>query len=221
MAKHFYHTLFASGKSNDELVKDCLHMMVSLTATHSLVLMQTFKWFMQEENAEHLSAMYTLAQKNDPASNAELRNRLMEAYRLSSITPPQARFALQSVTLPDADGGKVHVSVGDGVYISPSALYRDPQLSQDPERFAPNSKKPVRLGLGDTPTQSILEVSLPAMAKQFFKHANLRMAASGPPPVVNDAGPTANEKLPYFISNHGAEYPLPIDTSMHIIYQAR
>ncbi|SJX64637.1 putative dioxygenase Ssp1 [Sporisorium reilianum f. sp. reilianum] len=221
MAKHFYHTLFASGKSNDELVKDCLHMMVSLTATHALVLVQTFKWFLEEGNAEHLSAMYTLAQKNDPASNAELRNRLMEAYRLSSITPPQAKFALQSVALPDVDDGKVHVQVGDGVYISPSALYRDPQLSSDPERFAPSSKKPVRLGLGDAPTQSLLEVALPAMAKQFFKHSNLRMAASGPPPVVNDAGPTANEKLPYFVSNHGAEYPLPIDTAMHVIYEAR
>lgn len=218
MAKQFYHTLFASGKSNDELVKDCLHMMISLTATHSLVLMQTFKWFLDEENLEHLSAMHALAQKSDPASNAEMRNRIMEAYRLSSITPPQAKFALQAVGLPDADGGKVHVQVGDGVYISPTALYRDPQLSHDPERFAPNAKAPVRLGLGDAPSQSILEVALPAIAKQFFKH-KLRMAPAGPPPVVNDAGPVAHEKLPYFVSNQGSECPLPIDTSMHVIYE--
>ncbi|SPO31054.1 putative dioxygenase Ssp1 [Ustilago trichophora] len=220
MAKQFYHALFASGKNNDELVKDCLHMMVSLTATHSLVLMQTFKWFLDEDNIEHLSAMCTLAQKNDPASTAEMRNRIMEAYRLSSITPPQAKFALQAVGLPDVDGNKVHVQVGDGVYISPSALYRDPQLSRDPERFSPSSKVPVRLGLGDAPTQSILEVALPAIAKQFFKHTGLRMAPAGPPPVVTDAGPDANEKLPYFISNQGAEHPIPIDTSMHVIYQA-
>lgn len=221
MAKQFYHALFASGKSNDELVKDCLHMMISVTATQSLVLMQTFKWFFQEENAEHLSAMYQLAQRNDPASNAELRNRIMEAYRLSSITPPQAKFALQAIALPDMDGNKVHVQVGDGVYISPSALYRDPQLSHDPERFDPSSKKPVRLGLGDTPTQSISEIALPAMAQQFFKHAGLRMAPAGAPPVVNDVGPTPDQKLPYFISNDGSEYPVPINTSMHVIYEAR
>lgn len=220
LSKQFYHTLIASGKNNDELVKDCLHMMVSMTATHSLVLMQAFKWFLDEENAEHLSAMYTLAQKNDPASTAELRNRIMEAYRLNSITPPQAKFALQAVALPDVDGTKVHVQVGDGVYISPSALYRDPQLSQDPERFSPSSKAPVRLGLGDTPTQSILEVALPAIAKQFFKHSGLRMAPAGPPPVVHDTGPNPNEKLPYFLSNQGNEYPLPINTSMHVIYEA-
>lgn len=220
LAKQFYHTLFASGKNNDELVKDCLHMMVSMTATHSLVLMQAFKWFLDEENAEHLSAVYTLAQKNEPASNAELRNRIMEAYRLNSITPPQGKFALQAVGLPDVDGNKVHVQVGDGVYISPSALYRDPHLSQDPERFSPSSKTPVCLGLGDTPTQLILEVALPAIAKQFFKHSGLAMAPAGPPPVVNDAGPTANEKLPYLVSNQGNGYPLPINTSMHIIYEA-
>ncbi len=195
--------------------------MVSLTATHSLVLMQVFKWFLQEQNAEHLAGMHSLAQQNDPASNAELRNRIMEAYRLSSITPPQAKFAVQAINLPDADGAKVRVQVGDGVYISPNALYRDPQLSQDPERFAPSSKTPVRLGLGDAPTQSILEVALPAIAKQFFKHAGLRMAPSGSPPVVNDAGPNPNEKLPYFIANSGAEFPLPIDTSLHVIYQSR
>ncbi len=74
-------------------------MMISLTATHTLVLMQVFKWFFQEENLEHLSDMYQLAQRNDPASNAEMRNRIMEAYRLSSITPPQAKFALQAVAL--------------------------------------------------------------------------------------------------------------------------
>lgn len=221
MARHFYHTIFASGKSNDELVKDCLHMMVSLTATHSLVLMQAFKWFFQEENAEHLSVMYQLAQKNDPVSNAELRHRIMEAYRLNSIPPPQAKFALQAVALPDVVANKVYVQVGDGVYISPSALYRDPKLSNDPERFNPSSKAPVRLGLGDAPSQSILEIALPAIAKQFFKHNGLRLAPAGPPPVVNDAGPTPNQKLPYFISNHGAEYPLPIDTSMHVIYEAR
>ncbi|KAJ9474937.1 Fatty acid oxygenase [Pseudozyma hubeiensis] len=218
MARHFYHTLFASGKSNDELVKDCLHMMVSLTATHSLVLMQAFKWFFREENAEHLSAMHQLAHKNDPASNSEMRYRLMEAYRLNSITPPQAKFALQDVALPDVGGTKKYVQVGDGVYVPASALYRDPQLSDDPERFNPNGSLPVRLGLGDAPSQSILEVALPAIAKQFFKHSGLRMAPAGPPPVVNDAGPTPNQKLPYFMSNHGTEYPLPIDTSMHVIY---
>ncbi|KAJ1017785.1 hypothetical protein NDA16_005102 [Ustilago loliicola] len=220
IAKQFYHSLFASGKNNDELVKDCLHMMVSMTATHSLVLMQAFKWFLDAENVEHLSAMYTLAQKDDPASTAEMRNRIMEAYRLNSITPPQAKFALQAVGLPDVDGNKVHVQVGDGVYISPSALYRDPQLPRDPERFEPSSKAPVRLGLGDTPTQTILEVTLPAIAKQFFKHSGLRMAPAGPPPVVNDAGPSPHEKLPYFVSNQGNDYPLPIDTSMHVIYEA-
>ena len=221
MAKQFYHALFASGKNNDELVKDCLHLMVSLTATHSLVLMQTFKWFLLEENAEHLSAMYTLAQKSDPASTAEMRNRIMEAYRLSSITPSQAKFALQAIGLPDVDGNKIHVQVGDGVYISPSALYRDPRLSQDPERFTATNKVPVRLGLGDAPSQMILELALPAIAKQFFKHPGLRMAPAGPPPVVSDDGPTANEKLPYFVSNQGAEHPIPIDTSMHVIYEAR
>ncbi|SNX87067.1 putative dioxygenase Ssp1 [Melanopsichium pennsylvanicum] len=221
MARQFYHTLFASGKNNDELVKDCLHMMVSLTATHSLVLMQVFKWFLEEENLEHFSAMCMLAQKNDPASIVEMRDRIMEAYRHSSITPPQAKFALQAVVLADANKGKVHVSTGEGIYISPTALYRDPMQSHDPERFAPNRKIPVRLGLGDAPSQAILEVALPVIAKQFFKHASLSMAPAGPPPVVNDAGPTANEKLPYFVSNEGSEHPIPINTSMHVVYEAR
>ncbi|SPO47545.1 putative dioxygenase Ssp1 [Moesziomyces antarcticus] len=221
MAKQFYHALLASGKTNDQLVRDCLNMMISLTATHSLVMMQIFKWFLLEENAEELSAMYTLAQKTDPDSMDAMRRRLMEAYRVSSITPAQPKFALQSVVLPDADGAKVQVQVGDGVFISPSALYRDPLLSDDPERYSASSDVPVRLGLGDAPSQAILEVALPAMARQFFKHAGLRMAPTGPPPVVNDAGPNPNEKLPYFVGNRGTEHPLPMETSMHLIYEAQ
>ncbi|PWY98110.1 putative dioxygenase Ssp1 [Testicularia cyperi] len=221
MAKQFYHYLFASGKGSDQLVKDCLHMMVSMTATHSVVMLQALQWFLHDDNAEERAAMHALAQKDDPASVAELRHRVLEAYRVCTDAPAPAKFAVQAVSLTDYSGHKLTVQVGEGVYMSAGSLYRDPLLAgESADQYQPQSKLPVRLGLGDAPTQSILEVALPAIAKQIFKHRGLRMAPTGPPPTVNDDGPVSGENLPFYISNHGAEHPLPIDTSMHIIFES-
>ena len=116
---------------------------------------------------------------------------------------------------PEADA----TSIWDGRYEKGEHVGSQAVIESDPTDYTQH-RFLYQHSVGKPMTGALDGWSVDSIAKQFFKHSGLAMAPAGPPPVVNDAGPTANEKLPYLVSNQGNGYPLPINTSMHIIYEA-
>ncbi|KAN0062577.1 hypothetical protein ACQY0O_005109 [Thecaphora frezii] len=218
LAKHFYTQLFTAGKRYEEIVTNCFQMMVSMTAIQTLILMRAIQWLLNEENREILDHMHSLAQRADINSASEFRSYVLEACRISSNTPFPARFATGSVNVSDGKGNTVQLQAGDGVFIPAKAVYRDPKVYDQPDIFNPANSAPLVFGLGDRPTQAILDVALPAMAREILKLRNLRLAPSGQPQTVSDPGPAGEESVMNFVTATGQENPLPLQTAMHILY---
>ncbi|EPQ31153.1 uncharacterized protein PFL1_01342 [Pseudozyma flocculosa PF-1] len=218
LAKHFYGQLFATGKRYEEIVNGCFRMMVAMTSCQTLILMRAIQWLVQPDNREIHHRMHSLALRSDPGSAADFRSYILEACRISSETPLPARFAVGPVNVSDGKGNTVQLQAGDGVFIPARAVYRDPKVYDEADAFDPANSSPLTFGLGDRPSQAILDVALPAMAREILKLRNLRLAPSGQPRTVTNRGPSGRDEAISFVSSTGQENPLPLNTAMHILY---
>ncbi|PWN51004.1 heme peroxidase [Violaceomyces palustris] len=217
LAQNFYKQVFkfASHKSYDHLAHDLVQMMISFTAIQSLVMVQLMDYLLREENETQFQALQKLAPLSDPSSMSEFRSLLFDCIHQSCDLPPPARKAVTTVSLPNGKGGQFHLQEGDGVYIPPEAFYKDPTTYKG----VPGETLPP-LGLGDSPTQILLETALPALAKEILKLPKLRAAPGGIPKRVSDNAPAEGEKVYSYVSISGQENPLPIHTTFRLLYEA-
>lgn len=128
-----------------------------------------------------------------------------------------ARFAVTTVSVPDGKASSAQLITGDAVFVSANSVCRDPSVFEEPSKFDPDNFHPVPFGLGDKPTQMILDAVLPALGRALLKLRNLRFAPSRQPQTVTDPTPAGEEKVTSFLSAAGNENPLPINTQMHVL----